>query len=240
MHMLLMRFVILFGCVPRYCRFTHVRVPHDHMFNKYANVSLAGVYTAAPEKLSKFKYISMMVARVAIVAIANNMLSQAVTIAVRFSAVRRQGFKDTTANTGSTQTWLQPEHVVLDYQMQQYRIFKALSLSYCKVLLHAHTTPNPNPSHAASIQPYTPCRIHTLLHGPVAYTCSTPHAPPQVLGPNKTRSLTRFALKTLAVPPKQASSGTSATSSTSSAASAWPSRVGTSRPRTASPNCTRP
>ena len=100
------------------------------MFNRYAKVSADGVYTAAPKKLSKFKYISMMVARVSIVDIAYSTLAQAVTVAVRFSAVRRQGFKDTTADT-SGGTSIQSEHVVLDYQMQQYRIFKALSLAYC-------------------------------------------------------------------------------------------------------------
>jgi acyl-CoA oxidase len=89
------------------------------MFNRYAKVSADGVYTAAPKKLSKFKYISMMVARVSIVDIAYSTLAQAVTVAVRFSAVRRQGFKDTTADT-SGGTSIQSEHVVLDYQMQQY------------------------------------------------------------------------------------------------------------------------
>ena len=59
------------------------------MFNRYAKVSADGVYTAAPKKLSKFKYISMMVARVSIVDIAYSTLAQAVTVAVRFSAVRR-------------------------------------------------------------------------------------------------------------------------------------------------------
>jgi acyl-CoA oxidase len=76
----------------------------------------------------------MMVARVSIVAIAYDTLAQATTIAVRYSAVRRQGFKDTGTgqqSAGGPGGGIGAEHVVLDYQMQQYRLFKALSLSYC-------------------------------------------------------------------------------------------------------------
>ena len=121
-----------------YCRFTRVRVPLDYMFSKYSKVTEGGEYVAAPKKLSKFKYISMMVARVSIVAIAHDMLAQAVTIAIRYSAVRRQGFKDTAGGGGgggaaaaAAAEAAEAEHVVLDYQMQQYRTFKALGLAYC-------------------------------------------------------------------------------------------------------------
>jgi acyl-CoA oxidase len=43
-----------------YCRFTHVRIPKENLFSKNSSVSAAGVYTAAPPKLSKLSYISMM------------------------------------------------------------------------------------------------------------------------------------------------------------------------------------
>lgn len=98
-----------------------MRVPKNHLFSKYSDISTDGGYVAASRTLSKFRYISMMVARVAIIQIAYDMLAKAVTIAVRYSAVRLQGFKD----GGTT------ENVVLDYQMQQHRTFKALSFAYC-------------------------------------------------------------------------------------------------------------
>jgi acyl-CoA oxidase len=94
------------------------------MFSKNNKVSAAGEFTAAPKKLSKLSYISMMMARTAIIGIAYKELAKAVTIAVRYSAVRLQGFKDSSPGAKPE------ENVVLDYQMQQYRVFKALSLAY--------------------------------------------------------------------------------------------------------------
>lgn len=105
-----------------YSRFTRVRIPMDRLFSKHSTVTAAGEYVAAPRSLSKFRYISMMLARTGIVRIAYKMCAKATTIAVRYSAVRLQGFKE---------KGLAEEHYVLDYQMQQYRLFKALALSYC-------------------------------------------------------------------------------------------------------------
>ena len=105
-----------------YCRFTRVRVPMDRMFSKHSRVTPDGKYIAAPKKLSKFRYISMMLARTSIVRVAYTQCAKAATIAIRYSAVRLQGFKP-----GSSTD----ENYVLDYQMQQYRTFRALSLAYC-------------------------------------------------------------------------------------------------------------
>ena len=55
-------------------------------------------------------------------------LPPAILSASSYSAVRKQGFQDTTSALTKNGS---PENVVLDYQMQQYRIFKALSLAYC-------------------------------------------------------------------------------------------------------------
>ncbi len=37
-----------------------MRIPKENLFSKNSSVSAAGVYTAAPAKLSKLSYISMM------------------------------------------------------------------------------------------------------------------------------------------------------------------------------------
>jgi acyl-CoA oxidase len=52
-------------------------------------------------------------------------IAHAATIAIRYSAVRLQGFKNTRENSLQS-----GEFAVLDYQVQQYRLFKALSSAY--------------------------------------------------------------------------------------------------------------
>ena len=50
------------------------------------------------KKLNKFKYISMMLSRNAIVRIAYDMCARAATIAIRYSAVRKQGLNPEVAH----------------------------------------------------------------------------------------------------------------------------------------------
>ena len=51
---------------------------------------------------------------------------QASTIAIRYSCVRKQGFKASkSANAKSS-----GENAIIDYKMQQYRLFKALGAAY--------------------------------------------------------------------------------------------------------------
>lgn len=109
-----------------YARFTHVRVPRANLFARGVSVSRDGIYTAAPKNLSRFKYISMMQVRVALVRGAGIALAKAATITVRYSCVRKQGFKD----SKSDDAFNLGENTVMDYQMQQYRAFKAVALAY--------------------------------------------------------------------------------------------------------------
>ena len=111
-----------------YCSFNRVRIPMDRLFSKYSHVTPAGEYVAAPRSLSKFKYISMMLARTSIVRIAYKMLAKAATIAIRYSAVRLQGFKPGAAVDSKGK---REEVYILDYRVQQYRLFRALSYAYC-------------------------------------------------------------------------------------------------------------
>merc|ERR1719253_1806887 len=50
-----------------YARFTYVRVPRFNMFAKYQQVTREGEYIAPPRALNKFRYISMMSIRMALV-----------------------------------------------------------------------------------------------------------------------------------------------------------------------------
>lgn len=103
-----------------FLRFDHVRIPRDQMLMKYKQVSPEGVVTEAPKKLSKLSYGTMMYIRSRIVGGASSTLARACTIAVRYSAVRRQ-FSDADN---------EPEKQVLDYRMQQYRLLPLLATAY--------------------------------------------------------------------------------------------------------------
>jgi acyl-CoA oxidase len=109
-----------------YGRFDHVRVPRFNMFSKHAQVTPEGEFVAPPPKLSKFKYIGMMNIRVGMVGGAARAAGQGATIAIRYSCVRRQGFKSSKSDSAMASG----ENCIMDYKMQQYRLFKALGASY--------------------------------------------------------------------------------------------------------------
>jgi acyl-CoA oxidase len=87
-----------------YLQFDHVRIPNDNMLKKLAEVTPDSTYKKSnyPATLG---YGAMVYVRQGLVKEASNKLSLAVTIAVRYSAVRRQfgGTKDS------------PEIQVIDY-----------------------------------------------------------------------------------------------------------------------------
>eukprot|EP00930_Biecheleria_cincta_P069133 TRINITY_DN56911_c0_g1_i1.p1 TRINITY_DN56911_c0_g1~~TRINITY_DN56911_c0_g1_i1.p1 ORF type:complete len:705 (+),score=138.41 TRINITY_DN56911_c0_g1_i1:161-2275(+) len=109
-----------------YARFTHVRIPRFNMFARNSQVTPDGNYVPAPPKLSKFGYIGMMTIRAGMVGGAYALVATAVTTAVRYLCIRKQGFKDSTASDALSTG----EHAVLDYQLHQYRAFKALACAY--------------------------------------------------------------------------------------------------------------
>jgi len=89
-----------------YMSMDHVRIPRDQMFMKYSQVTEEGRYVAPPAANSKASYSTMVLIRADIVKGAGNVLARAVTIATRYSAVRRQ----TAPAKGERETQ------VLDYQ----------------------------------------------------------------------------------------------------------------------------
>jgi acyl-CoA oxidase len=103
-----------------FLRFDHYRIPRENMLMKYKQVSPEGVYTEAPKEFSKVGYSTMVYIRASIVEGAARTLARACTIAIRYSAVRRQ-FSDEDGEA---------ERQVLDYQMQQYRLLPLLATAY--------------------------------------------------------------------------------------------------------------
>lgn len=91
--------------------FNNVRIPRKNMLMRNAQVLADGTFVKAPS--SVLTYGTMMFVRVVILRDVSNYLSKAVTIATRYSAVRRQSPID--PNEGEPQ--------VIDHVTQQYKVF---------------------------------------------------------------------------------------------------------------------
>ncbi|EJD76696.1 acyl-CoA oxidase, variant [Loa loa] len=105
--------------------FNNYRIPRKNMFMRYSQVLSNGEYIAP--KNSKLRYGTMVFVRSIMVRHQAMQLAAAVTIAIRYSAVRRQG------------EWKPglKEVQILDYRTQQYRILPYLAQSF--VFLFAAT-----------------------------------------------------------------------------------------------------
>lgn len=102
-----------------------VRIPRDHMLMKNSQVELDGTYVKP--KSDKLTYGTMVLVRTVVVDMVAFNVGRAVTIATRYSAVRRQAKIDKELD-GSTQSSLEVQ--ILDYQAQQYKLFPCLALSH--------------------------------------------------------------------------------------------------------------
>eukprot|EP00002_Diphylleia_rotans_P027228 TRINITY_DN5452_c0_g1_i1.p1 TRINITY_DN5452_c0_g1~~TRINITY_DN5452_c0_g1_i1.p1 ORF type:complete len:678 (+),score=161.81 TRINITY_DN5452_c0_g1_i1:125-2158(+) len=102
-----------------FCRFNNVRIPRDQLLSRYAQVNADGTYTKPPHE--KIGYGTMIFIRAYLVYQTAQQLARASTIAIRYSAVRLQGFKSDES---------MDEKKVLDYQVQQHSLFRVLSTAY--------------------------------------------------------------------------------------------------------------
>jgi len=103
-----------------------VRIPRENMLSRYRTVNNEGKYVEVQKADSKVHYTTMMTTRASMVHTSAARLSQACSIAVRYSAVREQGFIDTKSNV----SYKTPERQVIDHKIQQYRLLKQLSHAY--------------------------------------------------------------------------------------------------------------
>lgn len=94
-----------------YIQFTNVRIPRAYMLMKHSQVSREGVVTEPP--LQQLTYGALLSGRTAMVADAANTAKKALTISVRYAAVRRQ-FKSSLDADIETQ--------ILDYPIHQRRL----------------------------------------------------------------------------------------------------------------------
>jgi acyl-CoA oxidase len=148
-----------------------VRIPRENMAMRFQTLSRSGELKKLGSKddaSSKISYITMMLVRAQIVYMSSQNLGLAVTIATRYSAVRLQGFK---AGTGE-------EVQILDYVMQQHRLFTMISSSYCffftgeRVLSRLFSIQSAMASSAGTVSKAEMADIHCSLSALKSF-CST-------------------------------------------------------------------
>ena len=112
-----------------FAKFDHVKIPRRNMAMRFAQVDKNGLYSKKiiSDAASKVAYITMMQVRSLIVLEASKSLRMGTTIAIRYSAVRLQGFKNESKNGGKNLE----ENQIIDYKQQQFRLFPLLAASYC-------------------------------------------------------------------------------------------------------------
>lgn len=94
-------------------QFSHARVPRENMLMKFAQVLPDGTYKALPNQ--SLSYATLIGERLAAMEEMYASLSQVLTIAVRYGAVRRQG---------------EQNQQILDYQSHQFQLFPNLATLY--------------------------------------------------------------------------------------------------------------
>uniref|UniRef100_K3WJS3 acyl-CoA oxidase n=1 Tax=Globisporangium ultimum (strain ATCC 200006 / CBS 805.95 / DAOM BR144) TaxID=431595 RepID=K3WJS3_GLOUD len=104
-----------------YCKFNKVRIPRENMGMLLATVNRQGQYKKNKSVPQEILYFTMLQTRMSFVRMTGLSLGKAATIAIRYSALREQGYD---ANEPSK------ELKVLDYQTQQYRLFPLLAAAY--------------------------------------------------------------------------------------------------------------
>ncbi|KAL7580489.1 hypothetical protein ACA910_003621 [Epithemia clementina (nom. ined.)] len=123
-----------------FASFNKVIIPRRNMAMRFATVDEQGRYSKknVADASAKVAYITMMQVRAYITNEAGKNLAMACTIAIRYSAVRRQGFdqdhqEDNNDNNSNSKggTSRPNELQILDYKQQQHRLFPRLAASYC-------------------------------------------------------------------------------------------------------------
>ncbi|RHZ59339.1 hypothetical protein Glove_364g39 [Diversispora epigaea] len=101
-----------------FLRFNKVRIPRTNMLMKFSKVSSSGIYSTPPH--AKIVYNTLVGGRADIISKAAYYLAAVLTIAIRYSIIRKQGNKFSS----------QDEFQIIDYQFQQYKLFNGLARSY--------------------------------------------------------------------------------------------------------------
>lgn len=106
-----------------WCTFDNVRIPREQMLMRYAKVDRDGKFSVVGD--TRMLYAAMSSIRLWLISHSFDFLSRGLTIALRYSVIRRQ-FKNNIEDPKS-------ETKLLDYQSQQQKLFPLLGLSYAMV-----------------------------------------------------------------------------------------------------------
>ncbi|KAJ3347152.1 hypothetical protein HDU83_002358 [Entophlyctis luteolus] len=127
-----------FNCVDNgFILFNKYRIPRDHMLMRYSQVDKAGNYHAPP--VQRISYGTMIFVRAYLVASSALALARGATVAIRYSAVRRQFTDPIASKDDNIFTNFVPspqnrptkcETAVIDYSIQQYRLFPIVAQAY--------------------------------------------------------------------------------------------------------------
>eukprot|EP01121_Diplochlamys_sp_Union-15-3_P005599 TRINITY_DN1592_c0_g1_i1.p1 TRINITY_DN1592_c0_g1~~TRINITY_DN1592_c0_g1_i1.p1 ORF type:complete len:702 (-),score=118.60 TRINITY_DN1592_c0_g1_i1:21-2126(-) len=99
-------------------QFTNVRIPRDQMLMRWAKVTPEGDFTSPPTPA--IAYGVLIGARVSLIMGSSNWLKRAITIAIRYSVLRRQFYEGKSVN----------ETQLLDYESHQDRLLPSLAGAY--------------------------------------------------------------------------------------------------------------
>ncbi|CAO3646632.1 unnamed protein product [Cunninghamella blakesleeana] len=110
-------------------QFTNVRIPRGYMLQKHTKVSRTG--EVKEPKLQQLTYGALLQGRVAMVVDSGNVSKKALTIAIRYAAVRRQ-FAN--SKSGGVETKL------LDYPIHQRRLMPLLAQSFAMLFTGTEMT----------------------------------------------------------------------------------------------------
>eukprot|EP01099_Mayorella_cantabrigiensis_P001461 TRINITY_DN1639_c0_g3_i1.p1 TRINITY_DN1639_c0_g3~~TRINITY_DN1639_c0_g3_i1.p1 ORF type:complete len:692 (-),score=149.44 TRINITY_DN1639_c0_g3_i1:253-2328(-) len=108
-----------------FLRFDNVKIPRNALLMRFSQVTPEGEYIKPPH--SKVSYGTMVFIRAFIVSGASRVLSRALTIAIRYSAVRKQ-FPKSESDSPQNGEW--DEQPILNYQTQQYKLLPLLAIAY--------------------------------------------------------------------------------------------------------------
>ncbi|KAI8991758.1 acyl-CoA dehydrogenase/oxidase C-terminal [Mycotypha africana] len=109
-------------------QFTHVRIPRGYMLQKHTKVSRTGL--VKEPKLQQLTYGALLQGRVAMVADSGHFSKKALTIGIRYAAVRRQ-FASVNSNI---------ETKLLDYPIHQRRLMPLLAQTYAMLFTGTEMT----------------------------------------------------------------------------------------------------
>ncbi|CAD6914869.1 unnamed protein product [Tilletia controversa] len=109
-----------------WARFDNYRIPRENMFMKHSQVTKEGQYVKPPS--SKMSYLGLTFIRSQMIDRCGYMLSRGITIAIRYSSVRRQ-FRGPDSTTKSDE-----ERAVISYPYLNWMLIPMLAQSYAYIL----------------------------------------------------------------------------------------------------------